>query len=150
MATEVEKFFKSLHFLVRSGHSRSVTSVAFSPSGEVVASGSRDGTVMLWAAREGILLATLLAFSEREWITYIPEGYYIGSEDVERRVTMKVEQGGQLYPAALLSRDNPNPQKVAEALARARGGQPKPQRVTTSLKAVGGAPLRQLGPGKTD
>jgi eukaryotic-like serine/threonine-protein kinase len=41
-----------------SGHSKEVNSVAFSPDGKTLASGSNDGTAKLWDARTGELLRT--------------------------------------------------------------------------------------------
>jgi WD40 repeat protein len=40
------------------GHSGGVTSVAFSPDGSRVLSGSGDGTIKLWNATSGQLLLT--------------------------------------------------------------------------------------------
>src|SRR5262249_43228023 len=44
---------------VLSGHAKSVYSVAFAPSGVVLASGADDGTVRLWEAADGSLVAIL-------------------------------------------------------------------------------------------
>jgi WD40 repeat protein len=40
------------------GHKSFVTSVAFSPDGHLLASGSRDNTVKLWRVADGMLLQT--------------------------------------------------------------------------------------------
>jgi WD40 repeat protein len=48
------------------GHSRSVNSVAFSPDGKQVVSGSDDSTVRLWDAVTGAALQTLKGHSD--WV----------------------------------------------------------------------------------
>ena len=39
--------------ILLAGHTHSVFSVAFSPDGQTIASGSRDSTIRLWDARNG-------------------------------------------------------------------------------------------------
>lgn len=58
-----------------SGHTGQVTSVAFSPDGQMIASGSRDETVRLWRARDGTPLRTLTAPSRGiSSIAFAPDG----------------------------------------------------------------------------
>jgi hypothetical protein len=117
------------------GHEREATSVAFSPDGALLASGSDDGTVKVWSVKQPTLVATILSVSRQGWITYTPEGYFIGSEDVLERVAMKFERAGHLYPAELFPRDNPNPEKVAQALAGGKlaGRRSRPARPLTPV-----------------
>ena len=51
------------------GHTDSVSSVAWSPDGKTLASGSGDKTVKLWEAATGKLLATLQGHTDafRAW-----------------------------------------------------------------------------------
>jgi WD40 repeat protein len=129
---------RALHRLEHGG----VTSVVFSPDGSRVASGSTDGSVKIWGSATGKLLATFLAVGQSDWMTYTREGYFIGSEDVQKRVMMKWEHGGNQYPTEeIFPRDNPNPQKVAEALAAGRSRKQKPR--TPPRKAAGISGKRQ-------
>ena len=50
---------------VSSGHSDDVRSVAFSPDGTKVVSGSEDNTVKIWNVESGDVLHTL--YGEREY-----------------------------------------------------------------------------------
>ncbi len=59
------------------GHGDWVYCVALSPDGTKLASGSADGTVKLWNAADGRLLATLVQLSPRtdQWLIATPPGY---------------------------------------------------------------------------
>src|SRR5437763_595449 len=52
--------------VVRTGHSGGVTSVAISPDGTTLASGSRDNTIKLWDVATGRELRTLKGHSNSD------------------------------------------------------------------------------------
>src|SRR3982750_1348200 len=62
------------------GHHGPVSSVAFDPQGETLASGSRDNTVKLWEARSGKLLRTLEGHQDYVWsVAFDPQGGTLAS-----------------------------------------------------------------------
>ena len=71
------------------GHSSRVTSVAFSPDGTQVVSGSYDETVRLWDAATGTALQTLEGHSS--WITSVafsPDGTQVVSGSADKTVRL--------------------------------------------------------------
>jgi dipeptidyl aminopeptidase/acylaminoacyl peptidase len=59
---------------MRGGHSSAVSSVAFSPDGAWLASGSWDGSVKLWRMSDGALVRTLSNLSAVSSIAFSPDG----------------------------------------------------------------------------
>jgi len=57
-----------------------VTSLAFSPDGRHVVTGSTDGSTRLWESATGKWLATLLSFRDGGWAVVDPEGRYDASD----------------------------------------------------------------------
>jgi hypothetical protein len=63
------------------GHSHWVRSIAFSPDGQTLASGSYDSTIRLWSVATGVCLAILLKLPEG-WVAFTPGGRYKFGGDV--------------------------------------------------------------------
>ncbi|WP_242032255.1 protein kinase domain-containing protein [Aphanizomenon flos-aquae] len=62
------------------GHSKSVISVAYSPDGQTLASGSDDTTIKLWNVKTGNLLQTLTGHSSQvNSVAYSPDGQTLAS-----------------------------------------------------------------------
>src|SRR5262249_23502462 len=71
------------------GHFLRVTSVAFSPDGRRVLSGSLDGTLRLWDAATGYLVHTLLHHSDEVMsVAFSPDGRHMLSGSADH--TMKL------------------------------------------------------------
>jgi WD40 repeat protein len=99
------------------GHTGAVQSVALSLDGKRLASASSDGTLKLWSVPERRLIATFVASAGGEWVTWIPEGYFIGSPEIIEGTLRQFTLNETLYPEEFFPRDNPNPSKVAEYLS---------------------------------
>jgi WD40 repeat protein len=71
------------------GHTDWVVTLAFSPNGNILASGSHDGTVRLWDARTGQCLKTLRGHSDRVLtISFSPDGNTLASGSSDRTIEL--------------------------------------------------------------
>ncbi|MEN3000995.1 MAG: hypothetical protein ABDI19_04030 [Armatimonadota bacterium] len=66
---------------MRGGHIRSVNSVAYSPDGQYVASGSGDYTIKLWRVSDGTLVRTFPFVAGP--VAFSPDGQYLASRGGE-------------------------------------------------------------------
>jgi WD40 repeat protein len=79
------------------GHTSWVVSVAWSPDGSFIASGSGDGTVKLWDVRTGQLLRTLQGHTSWVWsVAWSPDGSFIASGSYDHTVKLWDVRTGQL------------------------------------------------------
>ncbi len=76
---------------VQLGHSSWVNSVAFSPDGKTIASGSRDTTMKVWSVSTGKLIYSTIATPEGDSLRWIPEGYFSGSVKLAIKVVYMVD-----------------------------------------------------------
>ncbi|PIG69509.1 G-protein beta WD-40 repeats containing protein, partial [Aspergillus arachidicola] len=92
------------------GHSDRVNSVAFSPDGQKIASGSKDKTIKLWDTKTGMELQTLKGHSSPvESVAFSPDGQTIvsGSDDKtiklwDAKTGMELQMfKGNSYPVTL-------------------------------------------------
>ena len=68
------------HLQTLKGHSNSVFSVAYSPDGNYLASGSSDKNVKIWDANSGEILKTLYGHSDLvNSVCWSPDGKYLAS-----------------------------------------------------------------------
>ena len=71
------------------GHSDNVLSVAFSPNGKTLASGSFDRTVKLWDVPTGKEVATLKGHTEPVWsVTFSPNGKTLASAGGDKSIKL--------------------------------------------------------------
>jgi WD40 repeat protein len=83
---------------VQTGHAESVSSVAFSPDGKILASGSYDKTIKLWSVETGAELRTLRGETDAiQSVAFSPDGKTLASGNFEKTIKLwSVETGAEL------------------------------------------------------
>jgi WD40 repeat protein len=87
------------------GHTDSIWSVAFSPDGRIIASGSRDKTIKLWRVADGNILATLLPTRNETdqrvpgvlKVIFSPDGNLLASGTVDSIQLWDVQTAKNIY-----------------------------------------------------
>ena len=71
------------------GHTSTVSSVAFSPDGQTVASGSWDGTIKLWNLATGEEVRTLTGHTHRVWsVAFSPDSQTLASGSFDNTIKL--------------------------------------------------------------
>jgi WD40 repeat protein len=104
-----------------SGHLKRTQSIVFSADGRLLIAGGSYGTTNVWDVATGRHMVTLFAFLERQrgtdrddWLAYHPEGFYIGSAEIDRFLAWRV--GDDLQTPATLGAKLRSPDRIEAAL----------------------------------
>lgn len=98
------------------GHLGRVNAAQFIRGGKLIASTGDDGMVMIWDASSGALLSTIAGFSNGDWVTMTPEGFFdASSEKAAEQLTLV--QGLQWYAVKQFYQSLFRPDLVREKLA---------------------------------
>jgi WD40 repeat protein len=78
------------------GHRTDIASIAFTPDGERLLSGGRDGVLRIWSVPHATELAQLIALGHADFVAVTPDQYYRASRSRIKGIAFRV--GEQLYP----------------------------------------------------
>ncbi|MEG5140166.1 MULTISPECIES: serine/threonine-protein kinase [unclassified Microcoleus] len=78
------------------GHKNLISSVAFSPNGEVIASGSDDKTIKLWQVQNGQEIVTLAGHANSvHTVVFSPDGKTLASSSHDKKIKLWRMKDGQ-------------------------------------------------------
>lgn len=77
------------------GHHYAITSVAFSPNGEFVLTGSADNTTKIWDIEEGKEIATLIGINANDWVVTSTLGFFDASPGAMKLMHYVVNYRGE-------------------------------------------------------
>jgi hypothetical protein len=99
LACEAELGLCPHAFLTLTGHTEIVSSVAFSPDGQTLATGSRSDTVRLWRVSDGTALLTLTGHTEGvSSVAFSPDGHTLASRSHDGNICLwQVSDGTLLH-----------------------------------------------------
>lgn len=98
------------------GHSGKVNAARFIKSGRQIISAGDDGTLKVWDAASNELLLTMIGFSNDEWVSITPEGFFDASSDKASQL-LTIVQGLQWYSIDQFYQALYRPDLVREKLA---------------------------------
>ena len=77
-------------------HKGQIPSVAFSPTGKLLASASYDGTIKLWSVQTGRLITTWRSGAGRFAVAFSPDGQTLANSDNSNQVELRDIRTGKL------------------------------------------------------
>ena len=84
---ELIQTFPFKPFIIEKGHTSWINSIAISPDGKYIVSGSDDETIKIWDIKTAECLNTLLGHSETvSSVTISPDGKYIVSGSIDKTI----------------------------------------------------------------
>ena len=97
LQTAAEKRYKP-ELVIQTGHASSVNSVAFSPDGKTLASGSSDFTIKLWDVESGLQIKSLAGHVDMvNSVAFSPDGKTLASGNGDNTIKLwNVETGQQI------------------------------------------------------
>jgi WD40 repeat protein len=118
-----------------SGLSCNIRSLAFSPDGRQIISGSSNGTTRFWDVVTGREIAQFISFIDGEWTVITPDGFYNASPNGDRHLNVRV--GNNVYGIDQYRSTFFRPQIIEARLQ----GRPDPVQVATTIQQAGEPPM---------
>jgi WD40 repeat protein len=117
------------------GQNYEVHCVAFSPDGKKLASGG-SATIKVWSIGAKSLLGSLLHYHDGNWIAFIPDNYYVSSEEAAQYISWRV--GSENYDEPLFRSRFYQPDIVAAGLSG------KEKEVINLISSIKAEPITHL------